>query len=92
MLAHFYHIWADGAWQAPVAEHLTALEVSGLSDALDYKAAGVVGSPANCQAAIDTLGGGWQIAATAGSGAEEVTLRKLHAFAAQDGKVLYAHT
>jgi hypothetical protein len=92
MLAHFYHVYADGAWQAPVTEHLAALDEYGLGKALDYKAAGVVGSPANCQAAIETLGPGWQIAATAGTGAEEVTLRKLHAFAAQDGTVLYAHT
>ena len=92
MLAHFYHVWADGAWQAPVAEHLAALEVSGLGDALDVKRAGVVGRPENCQAAIGALGGGWQIAVTAGAGFEDVTLRALHAFAAQDGKVLYAHT
>jgi hypothetical protein len=92
MLAHFYHVWADGAWQAPVAEHLAALDEYGLSGALDYKAAGIVGSPANCQAAIEALGTGWQVAVTAGTGAEEVTLAKLHAFAALDGKVLYAHT
>jgi hypothetical protein len=92
MLAHFYHVWADGAWQEPVGEHLSALDVSGLGGALDYRAAGVVGSPANCQAAIAALGRGWQVAATAGSGYEDVTLAKLHAYAALDGKVLYAHT
>jgi hypothetical protein len=92
MLAHWYHIWADGAWQAPLTEHLTALDESGLGKALDARYAGVVGSPENCQAAIDALGGGWQVAVTAPDGAEEVTLRKLHASAAQDGTVLYAHT
>jgi hypothetical protein len=91
MLAHFYHVWADGAWQDPLAEHLAALKASGLGAALDYKAAGIVGRPANCQAAIAELGG-WQIAATAAAGHEEVTLRKLHAFAALDGKAFYAHT
>jgi len=92
-LAHFYHVWADGAWQAPVAEHLTALEVSGLGDALDYKAAGIVGAAGNCQAVLEALGGGWQIAAQADSGHEEVTLRELRGYAAgHDGKVLYAHT
>ena len=45
MLAHFYHVYADGAWQDPLAEHLAALEASGLGAALDVKAAGVVGSP-----------------------------------------------
>jgi hypothetical protein len=91
MLAHFYHVYADGAWQDPLAEHLSALDEHGLAAALDYKAAGVVGSPANCQAAISVLDG-WQIAVTADSGFEEVTLRKLHAFAALDGKAFYAHT
>jgi hypothetical protein len=92
MLAHFYHVYADGAWQVPLAEHLAALEASGLGAALDHKAAGVVGSPANCQAAIAALGPGWQIAVTADSGHEDVTLRALRAFAALDGKVFYAHT
>ena len=92
MLAHFYHVYADGAWQEPVAEHLAALEASGLGAALDYKAAGVVGSPANCQEAIDALGPGWQIAATAAAGFEQVTLAALHAFAALRRQgVLRAH-
>ena len=89
MLAHFYHVYADGAWQAPLAEHLAALDASGLGAALDYRAAGVVGQPANCQAAISALGPGWQIAAVAGTGHEEVTIRKLHEFAALDGKAFY---
>jgi hypothetical protein len=92
MLAHFYHVYADGAWQAPLAEHLSALDVYGLAAKLDYKVAGVVGAPANCQAVIETLGPAWQIAATATAGFEQVTLAKVYAFAAQDGKVLYAHT
>lgn len=92
MLAHWYHIWADGAWQDAVDEHLAALDISGLSDALDYRAAGIVGHPRNCQQVIEALGPSWQVAATAPAGYEEVTLRKLHAYAAQDGKVLYAHT
>jgi hypothetical protein len=92
MLAHFYHVYADGAWREPLAGHLAALDESGLGAALDHKAAGVVGSPANCQAAIAALGPDWQIAVTAGAGHEDVTLRALHAFAALDGKVFYAHT
>lgn len=92
MLGCFYHVYADGAWQEPVAEHLAALETSGLGAALDVRVAGVVGSARNCQAAITALGPGWQIAATASTGHEEVTLRQLRAFAELDGKVLYAHT
>lgn len=92
MLAHFYHIWADGAWQEPVAGHLAALETSGLDAALDVRYAGIVGSPANRQAAIAALGPDWQIAAVADAGYEQVTLRELHSFAALDGKVFYAHT
>ena len=74
MLAHFYHVYADGAWQDPLTEHLAALDASGLGAALDVKAAGIVGSPANCQAAIAALGPAWQIAVTAGTGFEHVTL------------------
>jgi hypothetical protein len=92
MLAHWYHVWADGAWQDAVTEHLAALDASGLAAALDCKAAGIVGQPANCQAAIGALGPDWQITATARTGFEEVTLRRLHAYAALDGKVFYAHT
>ena len=92
MLAHFYHVWADGGWEDPVAEHLAALDESGLGAALDVKAAGVVGRPENCQAVIEALGPAWQIAATADAGHEEVTLRRLHEFAALDGKAFYAHT
>jgi predicted phosphoribosyltransferase len=92
MLAHFYHVYADGAWQDPLAEHLAALDASGLGAALDVRAAGIVGTPGNCQAAITALGPGWQIAVTARSGHEDVTLRALHAFAALDGKAFYAHT
>ena len=92
MLAHFYHVWADGAWQDPLTEHLAALDTSGLGAALDVRAAGIVGSPANCQAAIGALGPAWQITVTAAAGFEDVTLRKLHAFAALDGKAFYAHT
>jgi hypothetical protein len=92
MLAHFYHVWADGAWQVPVAEHLAALGESGLAPALDVKAAGIAGTPAN-RAAVTAVLAGWDIAAEADAGFEEVTLRALHEFAAgHDGKVLYAHT
>jgi hypothetical protein len=92
MLAHFYHVYADGEWRAPLTEHLAALDEWGLDAALDYKAAGVVGTPQNRQAAIGALGPGWQITAAADSGFEQVTLARLHEFAARDGKVLYAHT
>ena len=56
MLAHFYHVYADGAWQAPLAEHLAALDAYGLGAALDVRRAGIVGTPANCQAVIAALG------------------------------------
>jgi hypothetical protein len=75
-----------------VSEHLAALDEYGLDPVLDVRYAGVVGTPGNCQAVIEALGPGWQIAVTAPAGYEQVTLRALHAFAALDGKVFYAHT
>jgi len=42
-LSHFYHVYADGAWEAPVTEHLHALTVSGLLDSLDDLFVGIVG-------------------------------------------------
>jgi hypothetical protein len=92
MLAHFYHVWADGAWQDAVAEHLAALEVSGLGAALDCKAAGIVGTPANRAEVIKVLDE-WELAASADAGFEDVTLRALHAYSrSHDGGVFYAHT
>jgi hypothetical protein len=91
VLAHYYHIWADGAWEAPVLEHLAALERTGLGAALNVKAAGVTGRPEH-RREVATVLPGWDICAGEDTGFEDVTLRALHTYAQDhDGKVFYAH-
>lgn len=92
MIAHWYHVYADGTWQEPVTEHLTALEDSGLANALDHLTVGIVGSPENREAVKATIGleADWVEADT---GWEHVTLEPLHAWAkTTTGVVLYAHS
>jgi hypothetical protein len=90
-LAHFYHVYADGAWEAPVTEHLHALTVSGLLDALDHVFVGVVGAPKNRALVCEAFPA--VVVAEADEGWEQVTLQKLHHYAHNhDAKVFYAHT
>jgi hypothetical protein len=90
---HFYHVWADGAWQAPLAEHVAAMKASGLPAVLE---AGIIGSPENraaVRSALDSTGVKWTLAVSADAGFEGVTLTALHTAAAgDDGPFLYAHT
>jgi hypothetical protein len=90
---HFYHVWADGTWQVPLAEHVAAVQASGLPVVLE---AGIVGTPENRKAvwsALDSTGVSWALAAEADTGFEGVTLSALYAAAAgDDGPFLYVHT
>ena len=91
MLAHFYHVYADGAWEAPVEEHLHALTVSGLLDNLNDLFVGIVGSPENRTSVKVRFPA--VVVAEADTGWEQVTLAKLHEYAMNhDGKIFYAHT
>jgi hypothetical protein len=54
---HYYHIYADGAWEGPVREHTDALRVSGLQDYPSFRLhIGLVGSKENVQRVRDYLG------------------------------------
>jgi hypothetical protein len=91
MLAHFYHVYADGAWEAPVDEHLHALTVSGLLDNLDDVFVGIVGLPENRASVKERFPA--VVVAEADEGWEQVTLQKLHDYAHNhEAKVFYAHT
>ena len=96
MLVHFYHIYANGAFEAPVREHVKELKESGLLDALDSVRIGIVGSEENRSLVLEFLNElniRFRVTATAETGWEQVTLRKVHSFAkTNDAYVFYAHT
>lgn len=91
-VAHFYHVYADGDWRDPVAEHLAALKDSKFDG---YFGMGVVGTAENYDEVwqeLDAIRTPDRIAC-APSGWEQVTLALAAQFAAEnDGSVLYAHT
>lgn len=96
-LHHFYHVFADGAYEVPVREHALALQRDGLLETLETLQVGLVGTPASCADALQLLDevglGRATVVATADEGWEQVTLHPLHAFAQDhDGYVAYAHT
>ena len=89
ILAHYYHLYADGLWQQPLADHLAMLDSAELPRRMRV---GLVGSPERREAARACLGNGL-VVAEADEGYEQVTLRAVRAYAqAHDGAVLYAHT
>jgi hypothetical protein len=44
---HFYHIWADGNWQSPLSEHISALKESEIVSILSSCNFGIVGNQKN---------------------------------------------
>jgi hypothetical protein len=97
VIRHFYHVYASGAWAQPAAEHLDALELTGLPARITV---GLVGAAADRDAFRQVLGGRFaaldpQVAwVEADDGFEQVTLAALHAQVRADrrGTVFYAHT
>jgi hypothetical protein len=92
-VAQFYHAWADGAWQAPLSEHIQVTEAAGFGAPLNT---GVIGTPANRERLYswlrDRLPGRWHPVAEADHGFEEVTLMAVRDWALRnDGCVLYCH-
>lgn len=85
----FYHVYADGAWQEPIAEYLEALRASEFPGTLHV---GLVGTPEQRAAALDALGD-VHVAAEADSGFEQVTLAPLYEYAQEhEDVILYSHT
>ncbi len=100
-LHHYYHVYADGNWEPIVAEHIDALQHSGLLDRLEKFNVGLVGDWRKREDVIEYIQHRiphktWCIAAEADEGWEQVTLDALasdmrHVY----GKhvyVLYCHT
>ena len=91
-LGHYYHIYADGPWEALVEEHWDKLRDSGLLFMLEFFRIGVVGSEEN-RAKVRELLPMLEIVAEASEGWEQVTLEKLlEGSQTFDGAILYAHT
>lgn len=91
-VAHFYHCFADGAWEQPVSEHLYALTESGFDGPLTV---GLVGAPRRRRIVRNVFAAVYPHAKfiEARAGFEQVTLRAVHRHARRsDGLVLYAHT
>jgi glycosyltransferase involved in cell wall biosynthesis len=84
---HFFHLYADGDWGRPVAEHLNTLDRIGVP----YRVTcGVVGSPKNRAEAIRCLPDSWEIIEFS-DGFENRTLSLIQE-RLTDLPVLYAHT
>lgn len=94
---HFYHIYADGHWVEAVTDHVKALTRYGLYDQLSSFNVGFVGSEANivmAQEYLQVRGLTFNVAATAETGWEQVTLKPLYELCAKtpDCYVVYAHS
>lgn len=92
---HFFHVFAGGDWERPVAEHLDALERSGLGRGMRSFNVGVVGPPDDRTAVLAVLEG-WRpldLLAVADDGWEQVTLGAMWWWARHhDGLICYTHT
>lgn len=95
-MSHWYHVFADGAWQQPVTDHCEALVRYGLAAELDSVHVGYVGTPENIAAAHCTIEHylpGYRRCAESASGWEQETLDPLYDWVQDhDGLVSYAHT
>jgi hypothetical protein len=94
MFGHYYHVWADGEWSNPVAEHEQALADSGLLDALAFVRVGIVGAPGNREAVRSALTFG-EVVVEANEGWEQVTLNMLRDWVVEHpvgSRIFYAHT
>lgn len=91
-LSHFYHVWCEGQWRDPVAEHMAALEDSGFDGEF---VVGLVGGPVSRADALLEIGSLRHIDRVihADGGWEQETLREVRLHADEHGgAVLYAHT
>ena len=94
---HYYHVYADGAWEEAVEEHTSALRESGLAAYPGFLLnVGLVGSEQNRTAVLQYLAAiklKSRLVASQPAGWEQVTL---HALAQDswrhDGFAFYAHT
>lgn len=97
---HYFHVYAAGAWECPVREHIAALAEAGLRADTTI---GLVGTPGERHKAREVIGdaladvglpapAGW---VEADEGWEQVTLQQIHLDVQKipgEYPVLYAHT
>jgi hypothetical protein len=85
----WYHLWADGAWEQPLAEWQEALAAARFTGERRY---GLVGTPKNALRALGHLTGPCEGTVVTDKGFEQVTLEALRAYAlTHDGAVIYGH-
>ena len=93
---HFYHIYADGAWEIPVEEHIGALKFSKLEYYLNEFNIGIVGNIDDRNKVIEklkTYGIEFTVIAEEDNGWEQVTMNKMYELIKnKNGWVFYAHT
>jgi hypothetical protein len=92
---HFYHIWADGKWQSPLSDHISALKESGIIDILSSWNIGLVGNKKNRKEVKEFLKArkiNYIICNEIDFGFEQETMDKILDINDQDALVLYAHT
>jgi len=94
---HFYHVYADGAWEEAVTEHIGALRESGLELAPGFTfQVGMVGNQKNVNRVreyLDRSSVEWRLAACAREGWEQLTLAALAEESHHvDGLICYGHT
>lgn len=90
-IAHWFHCYGDGDWRQPVADHLDALERSGLGAELATFHVGIVGAATEVVEALS----GWDVDEfhIADTGWEQVTLNPMYEWAQKnDGLICYTHT
>jgi len=96
LAAHFYHVWADGAWPVPVREHFTALTESGFPGRVHVGLVGQDDARRHAEMRIrDLWAGELTVCAAAVAGFEQVTLSRLRTYVRSSGAaryVVYAHT
>lgn len=97
-LIHFYHIYADGQWLDIFSQHLSALQQSGLLDALGGTFnVGIVGSEDSYRKALEhfsEIEAPVKVVTFETEGAEQVTLDAVSDYAksVDEAYILYAHT
>ena len=92
LLKHYYHMYANGFWETPFKEHLTALINSGLMHNLDFIGVGIVGTEVNRLRVKEALPPEFFVVAEADSGWEQVTHTQISKDLQTPSKILYAHT
>ena len=93
---HYYHVYALGNWQQPLNEHIDAVKMSGLLNAIGHIKIGIIGSEPlrnKVYEFLDLRKTPYEIIAEQDNGWEQMTQTKIYDDSHNnEGVVLYAHT